>query len=205
MTRYSRAEFYKEWAKPQGLHDVVGVKVLHTEQRQGFFTADRFVSQPRYGEREVRLLTLLSPHVCRAVAISDVLSLKTIRSEALESALDALGSAVYLTDRYGRVVFMNGVAERQVKASNALHIENDRLSSVTLLREPHSARLSPRPSTRPKCRPAVLRLLFLSGTCRSCCYHPSPDTRGTEEYVSCFCSDGSDVCAGSVCGAPFSG
>ena len=70
------SRFYKEWAKPQGLHDVVGVKVLHTEQRQGFFTADRFVSQPRYGEREVRLLTLLSPHVCRAVAISDVLNLK---------------------------------------------------------------------------------------------------------------------------------
>ena len=37
------SRFYKEWAKPQGLHDVVGVKVLQTEQRQGFFTADRFV------------------------------------------------------------------------------------------------------------------------------------------------------------------
>ena len=124
------SRFYKEWAKPQGLHDVVGVKVLHTEQRQGFFTADRFVSQPRYGEREVRLLTLLSPHVCRAVAISDVLNLKTIRSEALEAALNALSSAVYLTDRHARVVFMNRVAERQVKTSNALRIENNRLSAV---------------------------------------------------------------------------
>ena len=82
--------FYKEWAKPQGLNDVVGVKVLQTDQRQGFFTADRFVSQPRYGERELRLLTLLSPHICRAVAISDVLNLKTIRSEALEATLNAL-------------------------------------------------------------------------------------------------------------------
>ena len=124
------SRFYKEWAKPQGLHDVVGVKVLHTEQRQGFFTADRFVSQPRYGEREVRLLTLLSPHVCRAVAISDVLNLKTIRSEALEAALNALSSAVYLTDRHARVVFMNRVAERQVKTSNALRIENNRLSAI---------------------------------------------------------------------------
>ena len=77
------SRYYQEWVKPQGLNDVIGVKVLHTEQRQGFLTADRFVSQPRYGEREVRLLTLLSPHICRAVAISDVLNLKTIRSEAL--------------------------------------------------------------------------------------------------------------------------
>ena len=37
------SRFYKEWAKPQGLHDVVGVKVLHTDQRQGFLTADRVV------------------------------------------------------------------------------------------------------------------------------------------------------------------
>jgi DNA-binding NarL/FixJ family response regulator len=124
------SRYYREWVKPQGLHDVVGVKVLHTEQRQGFLMANRFVSQPRYGEREVRLLTLLSPHVCRAVAISDVLNLKTIRSEALEAALNALSSAVYLTDRYARVVFMNRVAERQVKTSNALRVENNRLSAI---------------------------------------------------------------------------
>jgi DNA-binding CsgD family transcriptional regulator/PAS domain-containing protein len=124
------SRFYQEWAKPQGLHDVIGVKVLHTEQRQGFLTADRFEWQPRYGEREVRLLTLLSPHVCRAVTISDVLDLKTIRSEALESALNALSSAVYLTDRHARVVFMNRVAERQVKTSNVLRIDNNRLTAV---------------------------------------------------------------------------
>jgi DNA-binding CsgD family transcriptional regulator len=78
----------------------------------------------------VRLLTLLSPHVCRAVAISDALSLKTIRSEALEATLNALVSGVYLTDRYGRVVYMNRAAERQVKVSNALRIEHDRLAPV---------------------------------------------------------------------------
>jgi DNA-binding CsgD family transcriptional regulator/PAS domain-containing protein len=122
--------YYQEWAKPQGLHDVIGIKVLHTGQRQGFFSADRFLSQPRYGDREVRLLTLLAPHICRAVTISDVLNLKTIRSEALESALNALSSAVYLTDRHARIVFMNRMAERQVKTSNAIRIENNRLTAV---------------------------------------------------------------------------
>jgi len=124
------SRFYQEWSKPQRLHDVIGVKLLHSEQRQGFFTADRFEWQPRYGEREVRLLTLLSPHICRAVAISDVLNLQTIRSEALEAALNALSSAVYLTDRHARVVFMNSVAQRQVKTSNALRIDNNRLTAI---------------------------------------------------------------------------
>jgi DNA-binding CsgD family transcriptional regulator len=124
------SKYYQEWVKPQKLLDVIGVKVLHSEQRQGFLTADRFEWQARYGEREVRLLTLLSPHICRAVAISDVLNLQTIRSEALEAALNALNSAVYLTDRHARVVFMNSVAERQVKTSNALRINNNRLTAV---------------------------------------------------------------------------
>jgi DNA-binding NarL/FixJ family response regulator len=122
------SRFYKEWAKPQGIQDVIGVKVLQTGQRQGFFSADRFEWQPRYGEREVGLLTLLSPHICRAVAISDVLNLKTIKSEALEAALNVLCSAVYLTDRHARVVFMNRVAERQVKTSNALRIDHNCLT-----------------------------------------------------------------------------
>ncbi len=127
---FFESRYYKEWVKPQGLHDVIGVKVLQTGQRQGFFMANRFISEPRYGEREVRLLSLLSAHICRAVAISDVLNLKTIMSEALETALNALKAAVYLTDRHARVVFMNRVAERQVKTSNALRIENNRLSAT---------------------------------------------------------------------------
>jgi DNA-binding CsgD family transcriptional regulator len=127
---FFESRYYQEWVKPQGLHDVIGVKVLHTAGRQGFLMANRFVSQPRYGEKEIRLLTLLSPHVCRAVAISDVLNLKTIRSEALEATLNALSSAVYLTDRHARVVFMNRMAECQVKTSNALRLENNRLVAV---------------------------------------------------------------------------
>jgi DNA-binding CsgD family transcriptional regulator/PAS domain-containing protein len=127
---FFESRYYQEWVKPQGLHDMIAIKVLHTEQRQGFLSANRFAWQPRFGEREIRLLTLLSPHVCRAVTISDVLNLKTIRSEALEAALNALSSAVYLTDRHTRIVFMNHEAERQVKTSNALRIENNRLSAI---------------------------------------------------------------------------
>jgi PAS domain-containing protein len=64
------------------------------------------------------------------VAISDALNLKTVQSDALEATLDALASGVYLTDREGRVVYMNRIAEHQVKTSNALRIVNNRLAAV---------------------------------------------------------------------------
>ena len=124
---FFESRFYKEWVKPQGLHDMISFKVTRTDQRIGWLCANRRETYPRYGEREVRLLTLLSTHVCRSIAISDVLNLKTIRSEALEATLSALTSSVYLVDRLGRVIYMNQAAERQVKANSALHIEHDHL------------------------------------------------------------------------------
>src|SRR5262249_11857319 len=48
---------------------------------------------------------------CQAMAIADALSLATIRSEALQATLNALTSAIYLTDRHGRIVYMNRAAE----------------------------------------------------------------------------------------------
>ena len=127
---FLESRFYQEWCKPQGLDDAINLKVLQTEQRMGLLVANRLESQPRYGDTEVRLLTLLSPHVCRAVAISDALNLKTIRSDALEATLNALASGVYLTDRQGRIVYMNSAAEHQVKTGNVLRIEDNRLVAV---------------------------------------------------------------------------
>jgi len=127
---FLESRYYQEWMKPQGLRDGIGVNVLKTGHRIGSFGAYRLESQGRYGDAEVRLLSLLAPHVCRSVAISDALNLKTIRSDALEATLDALASGVYLTDRQGRIVYMNREAERQVKTSNALLIGNNRLMAV---------------------------------------------------------------------------
>jgi DNA-binding CsgD family transcriptional regulator len=122
--------FYREWCKPQRYLDTIFFKILKTDQRIGWWAAHRLEGHPRYGDADVRLVTLLSPHVCRAITISDALNLETVRSEALEATPDALASGVYLTDRHGRIIYMNRAAECQVKARNALRIENDRLTPV---------------------------------------------------------------------------
>jgi DNA-binding CsgD family transcriptional regulator/PAS domain-containing protein len=127
---FFESRFYQEWCKPQGLRDSICLKVLQTEKRIGLLVANRLESYSRYGDAEVRLMTLLSPHICRAITISDALNLQIIKSEGLGATLNALASGVYITDRHGRVVFMNSAAERQVQASNALRIENNRLTPV---------------------------------------------------------------------------
>jgi DNA-binding CsgD family transcriptional regulator/PAS domain-containing protein len=127
---FFKTTYYQEWVKPQGLRDMIAMKALQTGQRAGILVANRVEGRPRYGDAEVRLLRLLSPHVCRAVAISDTLNLKTVKSDALEATLHALACGVYLTDRHGRIVFMNHAAERQIKTSNAIRVENNRIAPV---------------------------------------------------------------------------
>ena len=126
----SDSRFYQEFLKPQGFFEGIGINVLRTEQRVGWWAAHRYKGQPRYGDAEVRLLTLLSPHVCRAITISDVLNLKTIRSEALEVTLNALTSGVYLADSLGRIIYTNRAAEQQIEDGNVLRIENNRLVPI---------------------------------------------------------------------------
>jgi DNA-binding CsgD family transcriptional regulator/PAS domain-containing protein len=125
---FYESKFYQEWVRPQGFDDALTVKVLQTEHRIGWVSAHRKENQRRYGDTEVRLLNLLSPHVCRSLMISDALNLKTIRSEALEATLNALTTGVYLTDLLGRVIYMNRTAEQQVGKGDVLHIEHNRLA-----------------------------------------------------------------------------
>jgi hypothetical protein len=82
-----------------------------------------------HGARETSLFELLSPHICRAPAISDIL--KTLHADVLEATLDGPTAGVYLTRRDGHVVYMNAAAECQVKTGNALRIVNNRLDPQT--------------------------------------------------------------------------
>jgi DNA-binding CsgD family transcriptional regulator/PAS domain-containing protein len=126
------SRFYRELLKPFGYLDLIGFMALRTGGRVASVHTCRTELAPRYGARDISLFELLSPHVCRALTISDALDITTLRSEMLEATLDGLAAGVYLTRRDGRVVYMNAAAERQVKSGNALRIVDNRLSPTNL-------------------------------------------------------------------------
>jgi len=137
---FLESRFYKEFYKPLGFYESIGFNVLKTGKRMGTlaFTGDE--SRCPFSDSDFRLLSLLAPHVCRSVAISDALNLKAVHAETLEATLDVLTSGVYLTDREVRIVYMNRAAERQVKIGNALRIMNNRLSPIDRLAQPALAK-----------------------------------------------------------------
>jgi len=99
------SKFYIDFCKPRGLHDILGLHALKSGHRSGGISAVRTELQPLYGGADMRIFRLLSPHVCRAFAISDALDLRTITSQLLEATLDALTTGVYLTDRESRRLY----------------------------------------------------------------------------------------------------
>lgn len=122
------SRFFRCVLKPFGLQDIIWFPALRTGGRMASMHASRDENAPQYSDREINLFRFLSPHVCRVLAISDVLDIKTIHSELLERTLDGLVSGVYLTARDGRVVYMNAAAERQVKTGKSIRIVNNRIS-----------------------------------------------------------------------------
>jgi DNA-binding CsgD family transcriptional regulator/PAS domain-containing protein len=124
------SRFYREVLKPYGLRDIIWFPALRTGGRMASLHASRSNKKPYYRQHEAQLFRLLSPHVCRALAISDALDIRALRSEMLERTLDGLSAGVFLTARDGHVVYMNAAAERQVKAGHSVCLAHKRLSAV---------------------------------------------------------------------------
>jgi len=121
------SRIYHDVLKPYGICDYIGLNTLRTSCRIASVHSSRTVPANRYAQREINIFKLLSPHICRTSAISDVLDIRTLNSQMLEATLEALVAGVYLIARDGRVVYMNAAAARQVKTGNALRIVNNRL------------------------------------------------------------------------------
>ncbi len=119
--------FYREVLKPFGLQDMIWFPALRTGGRTASMHASRNDKAPQYQAHDIELFKLLSPHVCRALAISDALDIRALRSEILEKTLDGLAAGVYLTARDGHVVYMNRAAERQVRIGGSMLLVNNRI------------------------------------------------------------------------------
>jgi len=123
----SESRFDREVLRPFGLRDIIWFPALRSGSRTASMHASRNEHAPHYQQHEIRLFKLLSPHVCRALAISDALDIRALRSEMLEKTLDGLAAGVFLTARDGRVVHMNAAAERQIRTGTSLRIVNKRI------------------------------------------------------------------------------
>jgi DNA-binding CsgD family transcriptional regulator len=124
------SRFYRDVLQPHGVLDMLWFPALRTGSRMASMHASRGDTLQPYRTEDVRLFELLAPHVCRALAISDALDIRVLRSEMLERTLDGLATGVFLMAGDGHVVHMNAAAERQARSGTAVRVVNNRLFPV---------------------------------------------------------------------------
>jgi DNA-binding CsgD family transcriptional regulator/PAS domain-containing protein len=139
------SDFYLKWVRPLGFRDVIGVLVLKSGKRVAWFSVARSDVQSRFDEGDLRQMEMLSPHICRALLISDALDLQSIVSTRLAETVDHLSTGIVLTEDSGRIAYMNGSAAAILKDGDALKSRDGRLLA-----------------TRPQARDALSRALEAS-------------------------------------------
>lgn len=103
--------FFREWALPSGLRDVVAGIFINGDGQVGSVNLHTPPTRDLVGPRDLAVMEMLLPHVRRAIMIGDLLDVHSITAAAFEATLDALTSAVVLVDAGGRILKANQAAQ----------------------------------------------------------------------------------------------
>ena len=126
---FKNTRFYHKAAAPFGVGDSA-LTVLEKSVRQfGALSIQRHSDDPPFGERELALLRLLSPHIRRAIMIADLLDARALERDMLAAALDRLAVGIVLTDTAGRIAHTNGAADRIFDDGDILRRVGDQLAA----------------------------------------------------------------------------
>jgi DNA-binding CsgD family transcriptional regulator len=127
---FCQSLFAREWVAPQGLVDAL---VSNLEKSPitcvGFWIFRRF-NEGFANEETRRRFALVVPHIRRAVAIGQVIDLKTIEAAALADSFDTLPAGMFLVDAVGRIVHANLRGHVMVSEANVLNARGGKLGAI---------------------------------------------------------------------------
>jgi DNA-binding CsgD family transcriptional regulator/PAS domain-containing protein len=122
-------EFYNDWVKPQGLRDAINVPFFRRPATVGVVTAVSYEGRELFNEQEAAFVAELSPHIRRAVAISDMIDQNKHMMTLFKHVLDALSTAVFIIGAGHQIKYANAAAEDLLSAGQLLRRDNGMLTA----------------------------------------------------------------------------
>jgi DNA-binding CsgD family transcriptional regulator len=119
---FLETRFYREWAQPQGLVDFVSVVLEKSEKNVTMFGVFRHQRDGVADDETRWRISLLAPHIRRAVDIGKLIDLKHTEATSLD-ILDGLSAGIFLVSGDGFIIHAN-------VAGNAILSEGNLLRSV---------------------------------------------------------------------------
>ena len=125
---WAHNRFYREWGRPQGLHDTLSIPLTLDPTMVGSIGFGRHESMGEIGDIEIEAARLLLPHLQRAVAIGRILEFRSLLNATIASALDTLAAGVVLVDADLGIVHANAAAQDMLARGQPIRADRDVLS-----------------------------------------------------------------------------
>jgi DNA-binding CsgD family transcriptional regulator len=124
---FLHSRFYQEWARPQGLVDLVGAVLDKSATSAALFGVFRHERDGMVDDEVLRRMRLIVPHLRRAALIGKAIDLKTAQAKTFADALDGITACTFLVDPRGRVVHANAAGKAMLAEADVLHAPAGRL------------------------------------------------------------------------------
>jgi len=111
---HRRSNFFKEWVKPQHWIDAIAATLQRTATSYAAFSVIRHEKDGIVDAKARRRMSLIVPHVRRAVIIGKIIDLQKLEAAAFADTLDGLATAIFLTDLHGRIVHANAAGYNMI-------------------------------------------------------------------------------------------
>ena len=125
---WANARFYREWARPQGIVDQVGMILARDRTLMSAIGLSVHESRAPLTDDLLDQLRLMAPHLSRAVTITGMLDSVRAQAETFQAALEATTSGVVLVAADMRIVFANRAAIAMLDAGDPVQSRGGRLA-----------------------------------------------------------------------------
>ena len=116
-SEFIETRFYREWVQPQGVVDFLAAVLDKSVTRVAMFGVFRHERDGLVDDEARRRISLIVPHIRRAVLVSRVIDLKKTEAATFADTLDGLSAGMFLLDAEARVVHAN-IAGRTILGMN---------------------------------------------------------------------------------------
>ena len=135
-----RTEFYAAMGRRYECCRVIIGVLEASRHRTAVFSVNRGDRHEEFDSREARVVSILLPHLRRALAIQRRLGVLDNERAAILEAIDQAALGIVLVDHRARPILVNGYAARLLRDSDGLSIENGSLTAAARAAASHLRR-----------------------------------------------------------------
>jgi DNA-binding CsgD family transcriptional regulator/PAS domain-containing protein len=119
--------FVTEWANPAGVGDSASAVLLRSQHRLATVGLGTRIERGHVSQEQLDVLGMLTPHLRRALTISDLIEMRSLAADTLERMLDSLQLGVVAIDARHRVRHANHVAAEMLAKGGPLSIRDGKV------------------------------------------------------------------------------